>query len=338
MALAQLWHERARFWPAILSVAFPCIFVFGIYQPSVAQLLRHPDWNVLQQVGISASAVDRFAQNIHGLFLFAVGCSFLRATALASLVLSAIVLRQQLGINVTAFVIGAIVVVSLGVFWYWYATGAGGAAVPSSGSSLITPVLRAVFAAARRQDAALGAADSAIGLAIGLNLLALFAGFSSLLAAFAAIAVHADARDLTAARLTERGRALQWVTIASATLLVFVTAVNKALVVWPQGLLTPESQKSYGYVAGAIANYWGAYSSGLLLCAWLPTYASLMADVRLGAEAAAAAGATELAEWREKTGTAFDFKSGLMALITTVLPALTGPGIDIIGKLLSTAR
>jgi len=135
--------------------------------------------------------------------------------------------------------------------------------------------------------------------------------------------------------LSARGRALQWVTIAAATLLVFVTAVNKALVVWPQGLLTPDSQKTYGYVAGAIANYWGAYSSGLLICAWLPTYASLMADVRLGADAAASGGATAQSEWREKTGVAFDFKSGFMALVTTALPALTGPGIDIIGKLLA---
>src|SRR5262249_16631961 len=85
------------------------------------------------------------------------------------------------------------------------------------------------------------------------------------LAAFAAIAVRAAPADLTPSRLRERGRALEWAVITAAILLVFVTAVNKALIVWPQGLMTPTGQKTFGYVAGAIANYWGAYSTGPLV-------------------------------------------------------------------------
>jgi hypothetical protein len=332
--VSRIWEQWDRLWPAVVTVCLPYLFVFLIYEPSVAHLLKTPDWTALRQIEISQAALDRFAQNIQGIFLFGIGSGFLRATAVAAIVLAATALARNLGIKTGLSVVAAILALSLGAFTYGYKTSV---SVPDAHGPLggfIRPVLHVVFAAAAERGVVLDTSAADVDLAILLNLLALTAGFNSLLATFAAIAVRALPGDLTPSRLRERGHALQWSAIATAALLVFVTAVNKALIVWPQGLMTPESQKSYGYIAGAIATYWGAYGSGVLICALLPAYVSLRVDITSAARAAAGDSLKAQDDWQKENAMNFDVKSGVFAAITASAPVLTGPGIDLFGRLL----
>ncbi|HEY7192084.1 MAG TPA: hypothetical protein VH436_36300 [Vicinamibacterales bacterium] len=318
-----------RVWPALITIMFPCAFAFLIYEPSVAQLVKIPEWTALQRVELSKPDLDFFAQNLYGLFLVGIGSGFLRTAAGAAVVLSTVILWRRLGSRAALAIIAAILLASLVSF---------AVSVNSNPSarfaSLMKPLLRVIIDAAKGADPRFPVSYDDLNLAISLNLLALNAGASSLVAAFAAIAIAAAPGDLTAARLRERGRALEHATIMIAALLVFLTAVNKALVVWPQGLLSAGGQKTFGYVANGIATYWGAFGTGFLICVLVPTYLSLMADIVRAAHAVAGDSPKAQADWQKENGLSFDFKSGVFAAITAAAPILTGPGMDLLGRLL----
>jgi hypothetical protein len=297
----------------------------------VNHLLKEPKWTELKTIGISPEALDRFAQNVQGLFLFGITSGFLRATALAAAAVSTIVLARRLGIRAGVAIVSLMLIMALGLFAYSYGTSAGEAGGLLTG--FIRPVIKVVLDAAREAGVTVDVSNRDLDLAILLDVLALNFGFNSLLACYGAIAIRATAADLTPTLLTQRGRALEWVAIMTAALLVFVTAVNKTLIVWPQGFLTPDGQKTYGYVAGAIADYWGAFGSGVLIFALLPTYVSLMADVASAARIAVGDSEKAQDEWRKENGLEFDFKSGAIAAITAAAPILTGPSMDLFGKL-----
>jgi hypothetical protein len=320
-------------WPALVTISFPCAFAFLIYQPSVAQLVRTPEWKTLQGVEIADRGLDLFAQNIYGVFLVGIGSGFLRAAGVAAVVLSAAILRRLLGLKAALAIIAALLLLSLVAFVIVLDTDTNRT---KSFASLMKPLLRVVVEAAASRDPWFPVYYDDLNLAISLNILALYAGASSLVAAFAAIALRAAPPDLAPVRLRERGRALEHATIMIAALLVLLTAVNKALVAWPQGLLSPAAQKPYGYIASGIANYWGAFGTGFLICVLVPTYISLMADISRAAHAAAGDNPKAQSDWQKANELSFDFKSGVVASVTAAAPILTGPGMDLLGKLLGS--
>jgi hypothetical protein len=328
-------ERLSRFWPALATICLPYGFLFLIYAPSVTQLLRIRDWTVLQKIEFSPIVLDRFAQNVQGLFLLGIGSGFLRGTAVLGIILAAIVLGRAIGFKAGLSVIAVILLACSVAFVAAYLKCRG--LQPDEKSALsgyIARVLHVILAAAKQRGVVLETTIAEVDVAILLNLFALMTGFNSLLAAFASLAVRASPSELTPQCLTDRVRALGWVTIAAAVLLVFVTAVNKALIVWPQGLLTPSGQKTYAYIAGAIANYWGAYGSIALICALIPALISLMADIDVAARAAGGGSVKAESDWKRDNGFSFDFKSGMAAALTTAAPILTGPGMDLLGSLL----
>jgi len=131
-----------------------------------------------------------------------------------------------------------------------------------------------------------------------------------------------------------RGQSLEWLALTTAALLVLVTAVNKALIAWPQALLAAADREAYGHIASAITNYWGAYGTALIVCAVVPPFLSLAADTRRLARRAVGEGAAAQDEWRTAQGLRFDLKSGVVGGLTAAAPLLTGPGIDLLGRLL----
>src|SRR5262245_52960947 len=91
-----LWNHRTRLWPALATVCLPYVFLVFVYQPSVFHLLKNPDWTAeLQNLRISEVMLDRFAQNVHGIFMFGIASAFLRATAIAAVILSVTILARQ---------------------------------------------------------------------------------------------------------------------------------------------------------------------------------------------------------------------------------------------------
>jgi hypothetical protein len=154
-----------------------------------------------------------------------------------------------------------------------------------------------------------------------------------LLAAFVSIAVPAGEGERDGGALRARLRALEQTTICCAIILVILTAVNKALVDWPQAFLSKPHQEAYAYLAGTISTFWGTFGTIVLVCALVPPFISLRWDI---ASAAKANGRHEMAaaRWKQDNKLDFDFKSALGAAIAAAAPMLTAPGIDLASKLL----
>jgi hypothetical protein len=305
------------------TVLLPYIMLFGIYGPVVSDALGgQPDWSILQGVEISKDPVPRFTGTISGLFSVGIANAFLRIAAIASIVMAAVVLQQVIGWRRTLLVGAVVGGLSVAVFLTApYLPG------------YIRGVLEQVGLSATASGVSLGPGLAAIDHAIVLNLVALTAGYNSLLAAFVSLALRAGPGELATERLKARLHSLVSVTVMAALLLVSITAVNKALAALPLGLMTESSQKAFGPIGTAIGYFWGTFGSIAVLGALLPPLISLRADIDRAAQTHGDANAQ--AAWKKENGFEFDSKSSLGAVIATAAPLLTGPGIDLIGKLFS---
>ena len=156
----------------------------------------------------------------------------------------------------------------------------------------------------------------------------------ALLAAFSAVAVRAEPRELTAACLQRRMEELQLLFLSASILLVILIVVSKIELAWPRVLMSSKDDmaKSYGALAGALASHWAASATAVLVCAGLPAFCSVQADIGLAAEAATHERANGH-DWRQRNHLEFAPMS-VLASIAAAAPLLTGPAIDLLGKLL----
>jgi hypothetical protein len=166
------------------------------------------------------------------------------------------------------------------------------------------------------------------------NLVASFIAGLGLLSAFAAVAMPANESERTGRALRQRMRALEQTTVCCAIVLVILTAVNKALVDWPQAFLIKDHREAYAYLAGAISTFWGTLGTIVLVSALLPTFVSLRRDIEKAANPDETQDETATARWKQDNKLEFDFKSGIGAAVAAAAPMLTAPGIDLASKLL----
>jgi hypothetical protein len=328
--LVRIFEPWQPYLFAVATVLLPYIVLFGIYQPSVSNALGNLNWSALQGVEISTEPLSRFTSTISGLFSLGIANAFLRIAAVASIVMATIVLQQVLGWGWTLRIGAVVGVVSVAVLLV--------ALGSPAKTGYIREVLDMVGLRAGASGVSFGPSPRAIDRAIAVNLLALTAGHNSLLAAFASLAWRAGPGELATDRLQARLHFLVSVTVMAAILLVCVTAVNKALAAWPQGLMTEPSQKAFGSIGTAIGYFWGTFGTIAVLCALLPPLISLRADIDSAAQTIAKGDANAQAKWKKENGFEFDLKSSLGAVITTAAPLLAGPGIDLISKLFSVVN
>ena len=104
----------------------------------------------------------------------------------------------------------------------------------------------------------------------------------------------------------------------------------------PRALMNPDYDvaKSFGALAGALVNHWGAIATGLLLCAGLPALVSVQADIEEAATAATKDKKANDQNWRRNNHLEFEPTSVLAAVIAAAAPLLAGPTVDILGVLL----
>jgi hypothetical protein len=284
-----------------------------MYLCYVTSFINDADWRQFNPSLIDES-FTRTARDMGGRMQFGIASALLRVGACASIILAYIIVAGRLGKRRAAYVLIGIIM-TIVVF---------AALTSNPPASLITRALDPILVPAL--------VKMAHCVILG-NLVASFIAGLSLLAAFAAIAMPANENERVAAALQKRMRALEQTTVCCALILAILTAVNKALIDWPQAFLAKTDQEGYAYLAGAISTFWGTFGTIVLVSALGPTFVSLRRDI---ANAAKANGRHEMAasRWKQENRLEFDFKSGLGAAIAAAAPMLTAPGIDLASKLL----
>lgn len=313
-----------RAWPAIVTFALPGLFVALVLDPTVKFLLPPKGaWTALDVSSFSADAQTRFAHDIEGRLLYGVTSGLSRLAALAAVVLAGIVLVRRFGraAGVTLLIAATLLGVAIGK-------------QSERQSDIRARVLEEPLAVAQRVGVVAGGTTQQVQETIVINLTVGIGGTAALLAAFAAVAVPARRDELTARDLRQRMRDLQWLTLCSAAILVLLVVVNKVLLAWPQGLMTADAGKSYGVLAAATANYWGAQGTSLLICALAPALLSLKRDIDQASGTEGKKDQAAIDKWRKENGLNFAPVSVIGAAVTTAAPLLTGPIVDVVGTLL----
>ncbi len=168
---------------------------------------------------------------------------------------------------------------------------------------------------------------------ITVNMVVGVAGVFSLLTAFSVIAIRARSQELAASRLQPRLNDLQLVTICGALLLVFLVVVGKTLVAWPQGLMGGSGRTGFGHLAASVVNSWGASGTAILLCALLPAFFSLKADIHRAASRESGGNFRNSLDWIQANKLEFAPMPMISTAIVSAAPMLTGPAMDIASSL-----
>jgi|tagenome__1003787_1003787.scaffolds.fasta_scaffold20725896_2 hypothetical protein len=317
-----------RTWPALVSFLLPILFTLVVMQGTVRHMLPEAsEWVKVTADNISAAEYDRFTRDIEARLLYGVISAFGLLAAAASATLAGFVLVRLFG-----RLYGPSALLAAIVFGVSVSRG-------NTDQDLIRGLVLddTIKVAQQAKGIIPGALDKLYDM-INLNMGVGLAATAALLAGFAAVAMRAAPEDFQddqdgAGRLRERVSFLTYLTLSGAAILVLLVAVNKVLLGWPQGVLTLGAAKSYGVISTALANYWGAIGTGVLLCALVPALISVKADIAKAAGARRADYPTQ-EKWRKESGLEIAPASAVIAALTTAAPLFTGPAIDILSALL----
>jgi hypothetical protein len=319
-----------RIWPAVVTLFLPLAICFGVYGLSVDYMIQGAGWETLQKFKLNDDELDRFARDVCGRIQFGIVSGLLRIGALAATVLAVFVFARRIGLKAAIWLAGVLTIVCVGLYFVMPFLDKLLKPLSSYQLGQIRAIIDDVHNAGKPHG--IDVADAKGG--IGFNMLVSRVGGINLLVAFAAVALRATSNERSPADLQGRMRDLERITLVSATFLVILTAVNKTLIDWPQVVLIVDHQKSYAYLGGAIATYWGMFVALLLMSALVPAFLSLRFDIREAAEATSPQDREGANRWMKDNNLEFDVKSGIGAAIATVAPILTVPGIDLVSKLL----
>jgi hypothetical protein len=155
------------------------------------------------------------------------------------------------------------------------------------------------------------------------------------LCALGVVAIRARDQELKPEILRQRLFDLRWLMIVAATVLVMTVIITRALVDWHLAFLCDDYAQRLKPVGAALANYWGAGSSGVLLAAFLPAYFSWNRDVVRWARRTKPDG-SEKDRRSLIGGECLDFAPSTSAttLLTMAVPALSGPLLELMKGLL----
>jgi hypothetical protein len=315
----------SQIWPALLTFCSPLFICFFVYALSVEQLVRGVSWGLSQAPNFSPEGFDRFAHELGGRLQVGIVSAVLRVAAIVAFLFASELLARTIGARWT----GILIVLFALFMVYSYVCGD-----LAHGSKFIT-VINQVREGVIGGKATKG--ESAFDLvqhAIRWNIVASLIGGTSIMAAFAAVALRTSPSAEPVTQLRNRSRDLQRATLLGAAFLVSLTALNKTLIDWPQAFIDKDQQHAFASLAGAIASYWGTFGALALISALAPAFVSLNHDIDMAARVATVPAEQTPEEWRKNNGLEFDAKSGLGAAIAALAPILTVPGIDLASKLL----
>ena len=316
------WH---RIWPALVTFSMPVAFLLLVMEKTVHYLVPadREIWPGLDANVFLLDAFKRFAHDVEGRLLFGTASAFIRLASFACCVLALWLLVRKFGWRAGAgiFVGSTTFGIAIG---YWL----------TSENIIFFNFLYTPIQLAQNAGVVLPGTIDRLKCTIMFNMIVGIGACGALLAAFSAVAVRAELRELTAACLQRRMEELQLLFLSASILLVILIVVSKIELAWPRVLMSSKDDmaKSYGALAGALASHWAASATGVLVCAGLPAFCSVQADIRLAAEAATHERANGH-DWRQRNHLEFAPMS-VLASIAAAAPLLTGPAIDLLGKLL----
>lgn len=149
------------------------------------------------------------------------------------------------------------------------------------------------------------------------------------LLALAVLSVPASPQRLNASALRGRIRDFRALMIAVAGVLVLTVIITRALIHWQLDFLSEEARKPLLPLATAIANYWGASSTGFMLAAFIPPFLIWRYDVsRFAGDHLTQ---SKRYEYLADRGLVLAPTAAFTALLSVAAPALVTPVLDAIG-------
>lgn len=339
-ASRPLWltRERARYLPALGCLVLPFIFLFLIFQPAVSGLVRNaaapatiaiesaaiigpgcPVKDAAKPVPADVQRLGARASDVAGRYAYAIPSAALRFMALIGIGFAVSVMWRRGG-----YLVGtAAAAVSLGI---GVMVAYGLPRQEGTRKILVEPILGVAFPgdaqSARFKDAVLASVD----LNVKLGLTAMIV----ILIALSIVAIRARDAELTPAVLRQRLFDLRWSLIIAAVILALTVILTRALVDWQLGFLCEAHREVLKPVGNALANYWGAGSTGVLLATFLPAFFSWSRDVvRCAMQAKPEASETERQDYVKAERLDFAPSSSAATLLTVAIPALSGPLLDV---------
>jgi hypothetical protein len=309
----------SQIWPALLTFCSPLFICFVVYAPSVEHLVSDVSPYFSYMLTATTRDFDQFARDLAGRLQIGIVSTVLRVAAALAFLFASELLARTIGLRWTGVLVVLLLIATIGLYMF---------ADFTRGSKIIS-VITQVRVAIKG-----GSGFDLVQEAIRWNIVASLIGGSSIMAAFAAVALRTSPSTEQIAQLRNRSRDLQRATLLGAAFLVSLTALNKTLIDWPQAFIDKDQQHAFASLAGAIASYWGTFGALTLISALVPAFVSLNHDIDTAARVAIMPAQQTPEDWRKNNGLEFDAKSGLGAAIAALAPILTVPGIDLASKLL----
>jgi hypothetical protein len=278
---------------------------------------------------------DQFARDLAGRLQIGIVSTVLHVAAAVAFLFASELLARTIGLRWTGLLVVLLFIVTIGLYLFSESTYGSKIICATKEVCKAAKGVEIISAIMQVREATKG--ESAFDLvqhAIRWNIVASLIGGTSIMAAFAAVALRTSPSAEPVTQLRNRSRDLQRATLLGAAFLVSLTALNKTLIDWPQAFIDKDQQHAFASLAGAIASYWGTFGALALISALAPAFVSLNHDIDMAARVATVPAEQTPEEWRKNNGLEFDAKSGLGAAIAALAPILTVPGIDLASKLL----
>jgi hypothetical protein len=328
-------REHIRYIPAIAVTILPFFFLFifqmtikgsivdSVSVPNAALIhsscegVKNPPSEELLKLGIRAS-------DISGRFAFAIPSVSIRVLSIISVVFAFFVIFRRT--TVVAGVVSSIASLALGLLVGHLLSHEQG-----TRKTLIIPIAKAAEAA----NLSTPQLEEYINHNVDLNSFYGVMAMVVLLCALGVVSIRARDEELTPMILRQRLFDLRWSLILAAAILVMTVIITRALVDWQLNYLCEEFAGRLKPVGAALANYWGAGSSGFLLVALLPAYFSWNRDVIRWTLVSKPEG-TEKDRRALIESEYLDFapSTSITTLLTIGVPALSGPLLEVMKGLI----
>jgi hypothetical protein len=324
-----------QIWPALLTFCCPLLICFVVYTLSVEHVVGNGSLHFSQTLKLNPDGFDQLARDLAGRLQIGIVSTVLRLAAAIAFLFACEILTRTIGLRWTGLLVVILFIATTGLYMFLDSTHGSKIICATKEVCKATKGVGIISAITQVREATKG--GSGFGLvheAIRWNIVASLIGGTSIMAAFAAVALRASPSTEPVTQLRNRSRDLQRATLLGAAFLVSLTALNKTLIDWPQAFIDKDQQHAFASLAGAIASYWGTFGALTLISALVPAFVSLNHDIDMAARVATVPAEQTREEWRKNNGLEFDAKSGLGAAIAALAPVLTVPGIDLASKLL----
>lgn len=326
---------------AFACIAGPVFFFFGLFQrlvaPPATSLMSGLAFTPLNSAKCAEDSINLggnlpflgshllSAANLSGYYTFAITSTFLIAVCIVTISISVCYIwrQQRHAVWVRWLFLAALVI--LGRIGWKEAQSTHGMR-----DILILPIFDAhpfgrYFQTPSPQIESIFSILAQTKMIININVALVPVAGMAVLLALAGMSGPSDPSVPTAKSLERRlfaMRVLLGLVSAALSLTVFASHASG---VWVLGLLCKSDANALVPIVTAVSNYWGAGTSGVILCGFTPALAKWLEDRRMAEATAGLSTEKERHDWRDREGLVFAPQAGLVSLVAAVFPALAAP-------------